>query len=84
MPRSPELKYVRHSTLGFVLWARSDALYHERMGMVLNRVPGAIMSAGFATLAGGFVRCWGRSESLNIDSRADDSQALADQLGLEL
>ena len=51
-----ELKYIRHKTLGFVLWPNSE---------------------------GGEARCWGRSESLKLDSQPrEDSAALARQLGL--
>lgn len=77
-----ELKYVRHSDLGFVLWARSDDLCHRHVGHLLARVPGTIISAGFCSLAGGVVCCWGESESLSIKSLPEDSRELAKQLGL--
>lgn len=78
-----ELKYVRHSRLGFVLWPRTDDLWHSHVGHALDtRVDGGIISAGFASVAGGVARCWGKSESLSISSRPDDSEALAAQLGL--
>ncbi len=76
-------KYVRHSNLGFILWPKTDALWHEHMGRLLTRVPGKIMSAGFADVQGGTARCFGRSESLDMDSDPSDSVALALQLGLE-
>jgi hypothetical protein len=78
-----ELKYVRHSSLGFVLWPRSDDLWHAHIGQTLGRVRGTIVSAGFATVAGGVVQCWGESESLQIKSQKGDSEALAEQLGLD-
>ncbi len=78
-----ELKYVRHSALGFVLWLRQDDLWHSHVAnLTLQERQGEILSAGFATLAGGVVECWGRSESLKIGCRPDDSAALAAQLGL--
>lgn len=78
-----ELKYVRHSSLGFVLWPRSDDLWHAHIGQTLGRVRGTIVSAGFATVAGGVAHCWGESESLKIKSQKGDSEALAEQLGLD-
>lgn len=81
---STELKYIRHATLGFILWLNSDDLWHATVAACAQRnVPGNILSAGFASVEGGEARCWGRSESLKIDSRPkEDSVALAKQLGL--
>lgn len=84
-PHPQDLKYIRHSHIGFVLWRRTDALYHSDMASGVKAGPdvrGSLLSAGFASLLGGVVRCWGRSDSLDLDSRVDDSQALAAQLGL--
>jgi hypothetical protein len=78
-----DLKYVRHETIGFVLWPRSDDLWHSHIGRTLERVRGKILSAGFACVEGGVVTCWGESESLNIKSTPQDCYALAKQLGLE-
>lgn len=78
-----ELKYVRHSALGFMLWPRTDDLWHSDVGKLLRRVPGEIVSAGFACVAGGTASCWGESESLDIKSQKGDSEALAAQLGLD-
>lgn len=75
-------KYVRHSTIGFVLWPKTDTLWHSHVGNLLNRAGGKIISAGFCYVAFGEVRCFGRSESLNIGGLPDDEQALAKQLGL--
>ena len=44
---------------------------------------GTIVSAGFALIIDGKVRCYGRSESLNKDSAPEDSALLATQLGLK-
>lgn len=78
------LKYIRHATLGFVLWPDSDDLWHATVAACVQRnVPGNIVSAGFASLHGGEASCWGRSESLKLDSQPQlDSAALAKQLGL--
>jgi len=78
------LKYVRHEEIGFVLWPRTDALWHSHVGRLLQqRRDGKIVSAGFVEFgAGGVPTCFGMSESLNIASREDDSEALAKQLGL--
>lgn len=79
-----KLKYIRHATLGFILWPNSDDLWHATVAACVQRnVPGAIISAGFASVEGGEARCWGRSESLKLDSQPQlDSEALARQLGL--
>ncbi|CAH1387064.1 conserved hypothetical protein [Candidatus Nitrotoga sp. M5] len=78
-----ELKYIRHSAIGFVLWAKTDALWHRNMGeLILEKCGGEIISAGFARLANGRARCWGKSESLGIESAPGDSEALALQLKL--
>lgn len=80
-----ELKFVRHNILGFVLWPRSDKLYHSDVGDLLRRrVGGEILSAGFCNLVEGFVQCFGESESLSLGCRKDDSEALAKQLGLKV
>lgn len=78
------LKYIRHEKIGFILWAQTDDLWHSHMARLTNgRLPGKVISAGFADLEGGIVRCHGRSESLNLDPLPDDSTALAKQLGLK-
>lgn len=76
-----ELKYVRFKRIGFVLWPRTDDLWHAHIG---RSVRDPIVSAGFASVEGGKVRCWGRSESLGIGGVADDQEALAKQLGLQV
>ena len=78
-----ELKYIRHSKVGFVLIARQDDVYHSHLAQaVLDNAGGVIVSAGFASIFGGRVRCWGKSESLSIASKPDDAEQLARQLGL--
>ena len=75
-------KYVRHSTLGFVLWPMTDEIWHQHVGRLLAREAGAILSAGFAEMYDGSVSCYGKSESLGISSDPTDTDALAKQLGL--
>lgn len=75
-------KYVRHSVLGFIIWPKSDDLWHSHIGNQSKRCGGEIISAGFASFADGSVSCYGRSESLDVDSKPEDSAELAKQLGL--
>lgn len=78
-----QLKYVRHERIGFVLWPITDEPWHSHIGRLLeSKARGGIVSAGFADLSGDRPRCFGRSESLEIGSREDDSAALAEQLGI--
>jgi len=78
-----QLKYVRHERIGFILWPRTDDLWHSHVGMLAqSKAGGEIVSAGFVDLRGGAPRCFGMSKSLGIASRDDDSDALAAQLGL--
>ncbi len=78
------LKYVRHEEIGFVLWPRTDALWHSHVGRLLQQKrDGKIVSAGFVEFGqDGKPVCFGMSESLNITSKDGDSEALAQQLGL--
>lgn len=78
---TPEFKYVRFERIGFVLWPRTDDLWHSHVGDRLGLKGGRILSAGFAILAGG-VHCFGLSESLGISSLPEDAQKLAEQTGL--
>lgn len=88
-PEATQLKCVRLQTVGFILWPRTDRLFHSDLAEGcarspdLSRVPRLVISAGFASLHEGEVRCWGRSESLNVDSLPEDAALLAMQLGLE-
>lgn len=76
-------KYVRHETVGFVLLPQQDDVWHAHIGdELLRRARGGLISAGFCSVQGGAVRCWGRSESLGLGGAPDDEQALAKQLGL--
>lgn len=77
-----EMKYVRHSVIGFVMWPKTDRLWHSHVGALLNRAGGKIISAGFVTSTDGVVVCHGKSESLGISSIPGDTEALAAQFGL--
>lgn len=81
------LKYVRHDPIGFVTWPvgdpRGDGLYHAHIGLALKfHVAGKLVSAGFAIIDQGTVRCYGESESLHMRSLPEDTALLAAQLGL--
>lgn len=78
-----ELKYVRHEYVGFVLWPKTQLLWHSHIGNLLeDRTSGKILSAGFVNFVNGLPICSGYSESLGVDSKDGDSEALAKQLGL--
>jgi hypothetical protein len=78
-----EMKYIRHSKIGFILWPRTDDLCHSHVAASIRHPKtGAVISAGFCKVHEGAVACWGRSESLNIDSRQDDAEILGQQLGV--
>jgi hypothetical protein len=86
-----EMKYVRHKVLGFMLWPKNSTnthpaglLTHYSVGQLLNETSKqGVISAGFCVINNGVVYCYGKSESLNIESRLDDSKELAIQLGLK-
>ena len=78
-----QLKYVRHERIGFILWPRTNDLWHSHVGrLAQSKAGGEIVSAGFVEFGGATPRCFGMSESLGIASRDDDSDALAAQLGI--
>lgn len=76
-------KYIRHKQLGFILWPKTDLLIHADAARLVG-CRSQIMSAGFADLVAGTAACYGRSESLDIDSLPEDSDALNKQLGWSL
>jgi hypothetical protein len=64
-------KYVRHSTLGVILWPANDVLWHSHVGRLAleNAGGGAIISAGFVNFYGADgLECYGKSDSLRIGS----------------
>lgn len=71
-------KYVRHSKVGFVIWPKTDNLWHSDVGQIMRS--GHIISAGFADIYAGEASCYGRSESLDLNSRPEDSEELTKQL----
>jgi len=77
-------KYVRHSSIGFILWPKTDFLWHSHIGDVLfKHARGHIISAGFVRILDGDIACFGMSESLGIVSKPEeDTEALKKQLGL--
>ena len=74
-------KYVQ-TKLGFITWPMTDEVYHSHVGRAFER-SGKVISAGFAEISDGKVRCYGMSESLGIGSLSTDSSTLAAQLGLQ-
>lgn len=72
------MKYVRHASKGFFLFPNSNTVLHSDVGAFLGR--GDILSAGFVMFIRGVPRCYGRSESLDIDGRDDDTSALLEQI----
>ncbi|MES2910577.1 MAG: hypothetical protein V4718_04265 [Pseudomonadota bacterium] len=84
-----QLKYVRHSTVGFIVWpARYPGLTHKEVSTSILRSKdapfGNVISAGFVDWDfDGMPICGGRSESLNVDSRKDDTAALMAEWGMK-
>lgn len=76
-------KYVRHSTLGFVLFADNPHVHHVHVGRWLEgTVGGSVTSAGFVAMVSGRPLCYGDSTSLGLMALDGDSEALARQLGM--
>lgn len=75
-------KYIRHSEVGFILWPAGRNLHHDHIALSVQGY-GRIVSAGFANIIDGGVFCFGRSDTMNISSLEEDSQLLADQLGID-
>lgn len=86
---STTLKYVRHSAAGFVVWpAKYPGLTHLEVELAIrcaDDVPrGEVLSAGFVIFdADGLPICNGRSDSLDVDSREDDTAALRAEWGMQ-
>ena len=77
-------KYIRHSKIGFIIWPKTDDVWHNAMGkFICNQCfNNEILSAGFVSFKDGKPRCYGGSESLHIYSLPDDSEKIAEQFGL--
>jgi len=80
-----KFKYVICQLTGPVLWPYTDHVWHKHIARATSQEePNPVTSAGFAEIGGGKVRCYGRSESLSIDSKpAEDARAIAAVLGME-
>jgi hypothetical protein len=83
-----KLKYVRHAIAGFVVWpAKYPGLTHREVARAIRS--GEDVKRG-ETLSAGFVEwdhdgrplCMGRSESLDLDSREGDTEALRAEWGM--
>lgn len=74
-------KYIKHSNLGFIVFKRTDNVTHAEMARLMCRHYGTIISAGFVRFKDGVPTCYGRSESLGLDSEQGDSAEFAKQLG---
>lgn len=78
-------KYVRHSSLGIVLWPESDMVWHMSVGKLLDYHIGPdIVSAGFVSFdAQGRPTCHGQSDSLGLKARPEDTSILRAQMGMK-
>lgn len=75
------MKYIRHSTIGFILWPKSALLRHSEMAKAIKeRRGGEILSAGFCILADVKTLCFGESTSLDVKSLPDDGELLNRQM----
>ena len=79
------LRYVKHSTLGFIIWANVSSDSHSIFEqLILKDVPGIIVSAGLASVHDGIVECWGESENIRSSTCNTDAHDLSIQLGLKV
>lgn len=74
-----EHKYIRCGEFGFILWPASFEAYHSHIGRFVENP----ISAGFVQFIDGKPACYGRSESMNLDSLPEDSDLLARQMRLK-
>jgi hypothetical protein len=70
-------KYVRFKNLGFIIWPKTDDVIHRSMARMSHE---PVISAGFVHFGEGIATCYGKSESLGISSRPDDSEAMNIQM----
>lgn len=76
-------KYIKVSGVGFIVWPRTDLISHVSISRAAR---GGVISAGFCNIFTnentGKVEasCFGRSESLDLDSEEEDSELLTMQL----
>lgn len=77
-------KYVRHSTLGVVLFPANTEVSHKDIAYILCRrspLGGEIISAAFVCVERDRVVLEGKSESLGIGQAPDDAAVIRFQLG---
>lgn len=80
------MKYINHSTAGFIVWGNTgDAkLAHSDVAdMVISKLGGSILSAGFVVFFEYGPMCAGESMSLGIHSELGDTEALKKQWGID-
>ena len=79
-------KYVRHETLGVVIFPADTDLSHRLIGRAMDYAEhefggkGKVISAGFVWIGRESVHVEGRSESLNMDRLPDDADVIKKQL----
>jgi len=67
-----QLKYI-HTKSGFTIWPDMTNVWHKHMA---NLTREEVISAGFCIYDGESFHCFGGSESLGIQSKPGDSEAL--------
>lgn len=88
-----DMKYICFARLGIVMWNDTPPgsdLWHRDVAASVHRrnadegnEADTVLSAGFCSLGSDArMKCWGRSESLNIDSLPEDSLLIERQLGM--
>lgn len=84
--KTMKFKYINCELTGPILWPYTDHVWHKHIARAAqHEEPNPVMSAGFAEIADGKVRCYGRSDSLGIASNPTaDACAIADVLGMEV
>jgi len=77
------MKYIKHSVAGIIVFPASRKFTHEDVALALRaRLGGETISAGFVDFIGTSPVCYGRSESLNLDSDPGDTAELLATWGL--
>lgn len=71
-------KYIRTKS-GFVIWNDMTPVFHAHMAKLVDE---PVISAGFCIFDGENFICWGRSDSLGINSMLGDSAAMDEFFGI--